>query len=152
MHIDGLVHVNINCSDYDRSLEFYEMLGFREVWRVPETNTPEVAAAVGMPPYRVKGAILMLEGAATPLALDLLEWRSPRDETPPPPHLYRPGLARVALSTTNLDADLAFLEARGVDIVAPPATVMIDEHAGSRFFCFRDPDGTFLELVERIRR
>lgn len=150
MHVDGLVHVNVNCSDYDRSLAFYEMLGFREVWRVPETNTEAVAAAVGMPPYRVKGAILVLEGARVPFALDLLEWQHPHDDTPPPPHLYRPGLARIALSTTDLDADLAFLEARGVEIVAPPATVMVDATRGSRFFCFRDPDGTFLELVQHI--
>ncbi|MEE4301082.1 MAG: VOC family protein [Pseudomonadales bacterium] len=152
MHIDGLIHVNVNCTDYDRSLAFYEMLGFREAWRVPETNTPEVAAAVGMPPYRVRGAILVLQNARTPLAIDLLEWVSPRDETPPPPHLYRPGLARIALSTTDLDADLAALEASGVEIVAPPASVMVDARRGSRFFCFRDPDGTFLELVEEIRR
>jgi catechol 2,3-dioxygenase-like lactoylglutathione lyase family enzyme len=152
MHIDGLVHVNVNCSDYARSLAFYEKLGFREAWRVPETNSAEVAAAVGMPPYRVRGAILVLEGARTPLALDLLEWISPRDDTPPQPHLYRPGLARIALSTTDLDADLAFLEAEGIAIVAPPATVMRDARRGSRFVCFRDPDGTFLELVEEIRR
>ena len=29
---------------------------------------------------------------------------------------------------------------------------MVDAHRGSRFFCFRDPDGTFLELVEEVRR
>ena len=29
MHVSGLVHVNINCTDYDRSLAFYEMLGFK---------------------------------------------------------------------------------------------------------------------------
>ena len=62
MNITGMVHVNINCSDYDQSRRFYEMLGFREVWPVPETNTPEVAAAVGMPPYRVRGALLALVG------------------------------------------------------------------------------------------
>ena len=50
MNIEGMVHVNINCSDYAASKKFYEMLGFEEVWRVPETNTAEVAAAVGMPP------------------------------------------------------------------------------------------------------
>jgi hypothetical protein len=48
--ITGMVHFNINCSDYDRSLRIYNALGFREIWCVPETNTPEVAAAVGMPP------------------------------------------------------------------------------------------------------
>ena len=30
MAITGLVHANINCSDYDRSLRFYEALGFRD--------------------------------------------------------------------------------------------------------------------------
>ncbi|HSG88768.1 MAG TPA: VOC family protein, partial [Pseudomonadales bacterium] len=114
MNIDGMVHVNINCTDYDRSLAFYEMLGFREVWRVPETNTAEVAAAVGMPPYRVKGAILVLDGTDRPFAIDLLEWQSPRDESPPYEHLYRPGLARLAMSTTDLDADLAHLRSQGV--------------------------------------
>ena len=76
---------------------FYEAIGFREVWRVPETNTPEVAAAVGMPPYRVRGALLALEGSSPPLVVDLLEWREPRDESPPYPHLYHYGIARVAL-------------------------------------------------------
>ena len=46
MSITGLVHVNVNCSDFERSKAFYEMLGF-EVFMDPlESNTPEVAAAV----------------------------------------------------------------------------------------------------------
>ena len=48
MNITGMVHVNINCSSYERSKLFYKMLGFEEVWVVPKTNTPEVNAAVGM--------------------------------------------------------------------------------------------------------
>ena len=55
MAIRGLVHVNVNCSDFDRSLKFYELLGFKKYLDVPSTNTEEVAAAVGMPPYLVKG-------------------------------------------------------------------------------------------------
>lgn len=152
MHIQGMVHVNINCSDYDRSRAFYEMLGFRESWSVPERNTAEVAAAVGMPPYHVRGAIMVLEGAPNPFAIDLLEWKSPRDDSPPYPNLYRPGLARLAMASSDLDADHAFLAEQGVDILSEPVTVWIDEHNGSRFFCFRDPDGTFLELVQGISR
>ena len=64
MSILGLVHVNVNCSDFDRSLEFYELLGFQKYLDVPSTNTKEVAAAVGMPPYRVKGALLALTAGA----------------------------------------------------------------------------------------
>lgn len=77
MNICGMIHVNINCSNFERSKRFYEALGFRILWQVPTTNSAEVAAAVGMPPY---------------------------------PHLYHLGLARLALETSDMDADLAVLE------------------------------------------
>jgi glyoxylase I family protein len=149
LHISGLVHVNINVSDFERSRTFYEALGFRLIWRVPETNSPEVAAAVGMAPYRVKGGLMALEGARSPLVIDLLQWVSPSDAAAPYPHLYHRGLARIALATTDMDADLKALEALGAELVGPPARVEIDGVAtGGRFVCFKDPDGTILELVE----
>ena len=149
MNIEGMVHVNINCSDYAASKKFYEMLGFEEVWRVPETNTAEVAAAVGMPPYSVNGALLALKGSQPALVIDLLEWREPRDPGAPYPHLYHLGISRLALRSSDLDADYIFLKNQGVEILSTPATVAIDANHGSRFFCFKDPDGTFLELVQR---
>ena len=66
MTVTGLVHVNINCRDFDRSLSFYELLGFQKLVDVPAKNTPEVAAAVGMPPYTVKGALLILKNSKIP--------------------------------------------------------------------------------------
>lgn len=148
MAITGLVHVNVNCSDYDRSLAFYERLGFREIWRVPETNTPEVAAAVGMPPYRVKGALIALEGASPRFVIDLLEWKEPRDESPPYPHLYHLGIARIALASDDLDGDMARLAAAGVRFLSKPASMPPASGSRARFVCFEDPDGTVLELVE----
>ena len=148
MAITGLVHVNVNCSDYDRSLAFYELLGFREAWRVPERNTPEVAAAVGMPPYRVKGALIALEGAATPFVIDLLEWKEPRDERAPYPHLYHYGIARIALATNDLDGDMKKLASAGAVFISEPASMPPSSGSRARFVCFKDPDGTVLELVE----
>ena len=149
LHLTGLVHVNINVSDFERSRVFYEALGFRLVWMVPPTNSPEVAAAVGMPPYRVRGGLMTLEGARTPIVIDLLQWESPADSAPPYPHLYHLGVARLALATADMDTDLATLRAMGVEFVGPPARVVVDgASAGGRFVCFRDPDGTVLELVE----
>lgn len=150
MNITGMVHVNINCSSYQRSKEFYEMLGFEETWRVPQTNTKEVAAAVGMPPYKVNGALMSLKDAKVPVVIDLLEWQEPCDDTPPYPHLYHKGLARLALYTADMTADLAFLKNAGVEILSEPATVSSGNGHGSKFFCFKDPDGTFLELVENF--
>jgi len=148
MNITGLVHVNINCSDFDRSLRFYELLGFQKVIDVPPKNTPEVAAAVGMPPYTVKGALLILQNSKTPLMIDLLEWQEPTDNRPPYPNLYHLGIARIALSTNNLDSDIAFLKSEGVEFLSDPATVKIENQPETRFICFKDPDGTILELVE----
>jgi catechol 2,3-dioxygenase-like lactoylglutathione lyase family enzyme len=148
MNVSGMIHVNINCSSFERSRRFYEALGFRVVWQVPTTNTKEVAAAVGMPPYRVNGALMALEGSQHPVVIDLLEWQSPSDLAPPYPHLYHLGLARLALATTDMDADLAALEEMGVEFIGPPARVVVNGVAGGRFVCFKDPDGTVLELVE----
>jgi catechol 2,3-dioxygenase-like lactoylglutathione lyase family enzyme len=147
-----MVHFNVNCSDYDRSRAFYEVLGFREVWRVPERNTREVAAAVGMPPYRVKGALLALEGVTPPVVIDLLEWQEPRDDSPPYPHLYHYGIARVAFATNDLDGDMKKLAAAGAVFISEPAQMPEGSGSRARFVCFRDPDGTVLELVENSGR
>lgn len=150
MNIDGMVHVNINCTDYARSKAFYEMLGFEEVWQVPATNSAEVNAAVGMSNYRVTGAILKLKGVEPAVLIDLLQWHEPEDHSPPYANLYRPGLARLALRSSDLQADYDYLVAQGVEVLSPPATVYAGANHGSRFFCFKDPDGTFLERVEQF--
>lgn len=148
MSITGLVHVNVNCSDFERSLAFYELLGFEHVADVPATNSAEVAAAVGMPPYRVRGALLLLRGGAAPFMLDLLEWQEPRDDTAPYAHLYHLGIARIALASDDLDADMAALRGEGVEFLSEPATVAMPGQPSTRFVCFKDPDGTVLELVQ----
>ena len=150
MNIDGMAHVNINCTDYARSKTFYEMLGFEEVWQVPATNSAQVNAAVGMNNYRVTGAIMKLEGVEPAVLIDLLQWHEPEDHSPPYTNLYRPGLARLALRSSDLQADYDYLVAQGVEVLSPPATVFSSANHGSRFFCFKDPDGTFLELVEQF--
>jgi catechol 2,3-dioxygenase-like lactoylglutathione lyase family enzyme len=151
MHVSGILHVNINCSNYERSLRFYEMLGFKTLWEVPETNSPEVAAAVGMPPYHVRGSLLILDKGINSTMIDLLEWKYPRDNEAPYPYLYHLGIARIALATKDLDADMAVLKAHGVELISDPACVEVQGFV-SRFVCFKDPDGTVLELVEQTTK
>ena len=148
MSILGLVHVNVNCSDFDRSLKFYELLGFRKYLDVPSTNTEEVAAAVGMAPYQVKGALLTLENAKTPFVIDLLEWQDPNDDEAPYNHLYHLGINRIALATDDLEQDMARLKSEGVEFLSEPASVIIEDGPETRFVCFKDPDGTVIELVQ----
>ena len=63
-------------------------------------------------------------------------------------NLYRPGLARVALSTDDINADYSFLIEKGIEVLSKPVTVKMSDSSYSQFFCFKDPDGTFLELVQ----
>jgi|TARA_B110000116_G_scaffold248141_1_gene240975 catechol 2,3-dioxygenase-like lactoylglutathione lyase family enzyme len=148
LNIKGLVHVNINCSDFTKSLKFYELLGFQQILEVPAKNSAEVAAAVGMPPYTVKGALLRLQGSDTAFMIDLIEWQEPFDPSPPYPHLYHLGIARIALATDDLDSDVSFLRSEGVEFFSEPVTVQLDGRPPTRFVCFKDPDGTVLELVQ----
>ena len=110
-----------------------------------------MAAAVGMTTYCVKGALLRLKNADPPLVLDLLEWKEPSDKSSPYLNLYQPGIARLALSSNNIYEDYDFLVESGVEVLSKPVTVTFGESTTSRFFCFKDPDGIYLELVEIIR-
>ncbi len=146
MNVTGVLHVNINCTDYERSRRFYEMLGFRVVMHVQPNGSAEVAAAVGMAPYVVRGALMRHRDGSV---IDLLEWRNPRDDRPPYDNLNHLGIARVALVTTDIEADINELAAAGVEFLSDvPAEVEGPTGGATRFICFRDPDGTVLELVE----
>ena len=49
MNLAGLLHININCSDFDRSKAFYEKLGFRVL--MPINQEEEGALAAFPPPF-----------------------------------------------------------------------------------------------------
>ncbi len=146
MQVTGVLHVNVNCSDFERSRRFYEFLGFRVLMEVEQQGSAEVAAAVGMEPYVVRGALMALGDGSV---IDLLEWQDPRDERPPYDRLNHLGIARLALTTTDIDADIERLRAEGVEFLSETPAEVKDPLGGTtRFICFEDPDGTVLELVE----
>jgi len=149
MNVTGMVHFNVNCSDFERSRRFYQALGFHVVWEVPEEGGADVGRGVGLGPYRLRGALMALERDPR-VVIDLLEWKEPRDGAPPYARLNHLGIARVAFATSDLDADVAELRARGVELVSEPVLVPTLGAHGTRFVCFKDPDGTVLELVQAV--
>lgn len=148
MHLVSFVHANVNCSDFTVSRAFYERLGFQVVWDVPAVGTPDVAAAVGLPPYRVRGAVMALHGDMRKTMIDLLEWQDPGGAAPPYERLNHIGIARLAFGTRNLAADVAELRSHGVTFVSEPVTISGPDGSPVTFVCFHDPDGTVLELVQ----
>ena len=45
--IEGIFHVNVNCSNLERSLAFYKMLGFRVVLDMPGAGGAKLDKGLG---------------------------------------------------------------------------------------------------------
>ena len=156
MHVLSRVHFNANVSSFKASRAFYGMLGFSTISGFPDTNTQEMARAIGIQtPTSYDGSKgewaggYLLHGELIGLgfpggAIDLIEFTTPRDVAPPYRQLNHLGMARAALQTTDIDADHKYLTAQGVRFLSAPST----RADGTRFVIFRDPDGIFYELTE----
>jgi len=147
----GVVHVNVNCSDLERSLRFYrDLVGLSPLTHT--SPTPQEGAGFGLP-GRVRWDAWLLHddrGLAAP-AIDLLEWKEPKPVGRPYAEANHLGMFRLCLTAPDLDAMHARLVAAGVPCLSPPVGVPIDPAAGLsvRFFCSRDPDGTAIEFIEQ---
>ena len=148
LNIVSRIHFQVNASDFAVSKAFYQSFGFLAWIPFPPTNTLEVAQAVGLDaPYWIEVEVgLMVTSTDGGLfgfpAIDLIEWVDPYRPDPPYADLNHLGMARVALRSMDLDAEMAFLEWQGVNFLTRPAA------DGKRFAIFQDPDGTYFELVE----
>jgi catechol 2,3-dioxygenase-like lactoylglutathione lyase family enzyme len=149
MTIKSVFHVNINCTDFEKSKQFYEMLGFKSVFDLGEGGSEEMGKGLGDPSAKGKASIMMLDpDNSRGCRLDLIEWTNPKTKGSPPPDLFHAGMARLCLYCTDLDGHVAQLKAAGVELVSEPVNMRKD----TRFVCFKDPDGTFIELIEFARR
>ena len=146
--IKSIFHININVTNFDRSLEFYKMLGFKVVLNIGEGANPANDKGLGIPNSVGRAALLALGDNPRATRIDLIEWKQPKTEGTPYPHLYHAGAARIALFTKNIDEEYARLKGLGVECVSEPVVIQFPNKAGAKFFCLKDPDGTFLELIE----
>ena len=62
----------------------------------------------------------------------------------PAPDLAHAGAVRIALWTIGIDAEYERLLDQGVEFLSEPVSM----GGGARFCCFKDPDGTILELID----
>ncbi len=121
-----LVHTCYRVLDLERSVPFYEALGFEEQRRMP-IRDEAINVFMGLP-----GDGPRLE----------LTYNIGRDE----PYEIGTGYGHIALSVADLDATLERLAQLGIEPERPPYTV---REGGSRLCFVRDPDGYRIELIER---
>jgi catechol 2,3-dioxygenase-like lactoylglutathione lyase family enzyme len=138
-----IYHVNVNCTNLERSLEFYRGLGFEEVYDIPDCRVP----GLGPVPQRGRAKLLRFGTDPRGALLDLIEWTEPPTDGTPYPHLAHAGIARICLRVKGLDELIAELRARGVRFVDEPAEPGLLGYR-QKFVCVLDPDGSVIELME----
>jgi glyoxylase I family protein len=152
MAVKSIFHININCTEFDRSLAFYQLLGFQLVRDLGVATDGLYRVGLDMPPQAVnRAAFISLEpDHPRSTRIDLIEWVDPATHGRPShlrPHsdLAHVGVARIALWTIDIDAEYQRLQGAGVKFFSGPVTM---DDGTTRFCCFTDPDGTILELIE----
>ena len=115
----SLVHTCYRITDVDRSVAFYEALGFNEVRRAP-IRDEAINVFMNLPE----------DGAEPRLELTFNFGRTE-------PYEIGTGYGHIAISAEDLDATLAGLAEAGVEPERPPYQV---REGGSRICFVRDPD------------
>ena len=144
----GVFHVNLNCTDLERSLAFYGGLLGLTVGTATAPTDDQDGAAFGLPTVRWHGHVLHDgRGLGAGLALDLLQW-----DTPAPagtPNLAADlGFNRLGLYVADLDATFARLVAAGVRTHGAPHATTVEGSPTVRTVVVDDPDGLLVELVD----
>lgn len=142
----SIFHININVTHFERSLAFYQSLGFKVVRDLGEGGSKAMGEGLAMPGAKGRAALLMLGDDPHATRIDLIEWKQPATEGKPYPHLAHAGIARIALRTRDLRADYDRLKAEGVEFLSEPVETRLG--SGEGFVCMKDPDGTIIELIE----
>jgi lactoylglutathione lyase len=125
--VSSLIHTCYRITDIDRSVAFYNALGFEEVARMPIRD-------------EAINVFMNLPGDGDSPRLELT-YNHGVDS-------YELGTAygHIAITADDLDSTLERLAAQGIEPEKPPYTV---REGGSRLCFVRDPDGYRIELIEK---
>jgi lactoylglutathione lyase len=118
------LHTCYRIGDIDRSVAFYEKLGFEEVARMP-IRDEAINVFMGLPGEDPRLELTYNHG------VDSYELGT--------------GYNHIAVAVDDLDGTLSGLADQGIEPEKPPYTV---REGGSRLCFVRDPDGYRIELIE----
>jgi lactoylglutathione lyase len=122
--VSELLHTCYRIGDIDRSVEFYEALGFEELRRM-DIRDEAVNVFMGLPGDGARLELTYNHG------VDSYEIGT--------------GYNHIAVSADDLDSTLEELAKKGIEPEKPPYQV---REGGSRICFVRDPDGYRIELIE----
>jgi len=124
--VSELIHTCYRVLDLDRSVAFYERLGFEELRRMA-IGDDATNCFMGLPGDGARLELTFNHGRAEPYEIGS-------------------GYGHIAITVDDLDATLERLASQGIEPERPPYTV---RDGGSRICFVRDPDDYRVELIER---
>ncbi len=147
--ITGIYHVNVNCTDIERSRAFYELLGFRVVAEFEEKDNASLNKGLGLSSSHTRALFLKAGRGKDATLIDLVQWYRPASLSKGESDIAALGVPRIALKAENLLELYEDLKARGVEFVSEPQQLAFPEFGTEPLFCVcQDPDGLLIELVE----
>ena len=120
-----LIHTCYRIGDIDRSVAFYEALGFEELRRMP-IRDEAINVFMGLPGDGPRLELTYNHGVSE--------------------YTHGTGYNHIAITVEDLDATLERLASQGIEPEKPPYSV---REGGSRLCFVRDPDDYRIELIER---
>jgi len=122
--VSELIHTCYRIGDIDKSVAFYEKLGFQELARMP-IRDEAINVFMGLPDDGARLELTYNHG------VDSYEMGT--------------GYNHIAVTVEDMDGTLEGLASQGIEPEKPPYTV----RGGGNRLCFvRDPDGYRVELIE----
>jgi glyoxylase I family protein len=150
-------HVNLNCENLERTVAFYELLGFRVVNEfnqtkqgVKEPSFAEIglASILGLPRDCEGRAVLMaLTDDPRSVRLDLIEWQHPKSKPATRTSLSQIGFGRLCMKNRDAWGMHRRLVDAGLNPYTEPTLITM---GGTRqwVFCCEDPDGIVVEFMQ----
>ena len=146
-------HININVANLERSIEFYQKLGFElfipaipylglNAQPVARMLSQDTAQALGLETQTSGRACIMQLNRGFP-KIDLTELVVAGQANPLGNRDL--GLVRFCLASQDLQGDYEYLCGQGVEFLSPPQTC--DGGLADIATC-KDPDGTLIELLQ----
>ena len=123
----SLIHTCYRITDVDRSVAFYNALGFNEIGRIP-IRDEAINVFMGLPDDGPEPRLELTYNHG----VDSYELGT--------------GYNHIAVTVDDMDGTLAALAEKGIEPEKPPYTVRED---GPRLCFVRDPDGYRIELLEK---
>jgi catechol 2,3-dioxygenase-like lactoylglutathione lyase family enzyme len=129
-------HVRLNCTDLERSVEWYTRLGFTASGPIEAGHVRNTS---------------MQAGDVAPFSIELTQWQDPEPVGEAPAVANHGGLYRIALGVADLSAAYDELAAVADEAVPEPLWVELPgtKLGGVNVMFLRDPDHVVVELVER---